>query len=195
MNKETRCNGALKLEYREDDNDMPRIAGHAAVFNSDSEPIYGMFVEQIAPGAFKRAIDERQDVRALVDHDTAKVLGRTKAGTLSLREDSVGLAVEINPPETTVARDVVGLLKRGDVNQMSFGFTVKEEEFIRGGASNGMDLRIVKDVDLFEVSVVTFPAYGDTSVAVRSHSDWRESITDGGDLDLRKRRLDLYCTR
>lgn len=152
------------------------IEGHAAVFNVESEPIFGMFREVIAPGAFARAIAEKQDVRALWNHDSAKVLGRTKSGTLSLDEDRTGLATVIDTAPTTVGEDALVSIGRGDVDQMSFAFRATREEWVDGGASDGLDLRTIKDLNLFDVSPVTYAAYTDTDVAVRMHKEFRSAL-------------------
>jgi HK97 family phage prohead protease len=149
------------------------IAGYAAVFNSETD-IGGYFREKIAPGAFSNAVSE--DVRALFDHDTAHVLGRTKSGTLRLREDDHGLAVEIDLPDTQVARDLTASMERGDIDGMSFGFRVTKQEW---DESQDPPLRTIREVELHEVSVVTFPAYGDTEIALRSLEEARESAKEG----------------
>lgn len=153
----------INLEVRAKD-DKPTIGGYAAVFNSRSADLGG-FYEVVAPGAFARSIAQN-DVRALWDHDPKYVLGRTAAGTLALNEDDAGLRVEVEPPETAWARDLMASMRRGDVNQMSFGFYVREEEW--GKTEDGAPLRTLKDVDLFDVSVVTYPAYAETTAEARS---------------------------
>lgn len=144
------------------------IGGYAAVFNSEAD-IGGYFREVIAPGAFADALS--QDVRALVDHDSGRVIGRTKAGTLRLKQDDTGLAVEIDLPDTTDGRDLGTLIERGDVSGMSFGFIVTKQ---RWDETQDPPLRTVEAVDLREVSVVAFPAYDDTSIALRSLDKVRE---------------------
>ena len=169
--KEVRTLSAGQFEVRaEGDDDSKTLKGHAAVFNSDTE-IAGAFRERIAPGAFTRAIKE-DDVRALFNHDANQVLGRTASGTLRLAEDKTGLAVEIDPPDTQYARDAVTVIERGDVSQMSFGFRVRKETW-EEGEEGELDLRTIEEAELFDVSPVTFPAYADTDVAVRSHDDWK----------------------
>lgn len=144
--------------------DGDTIAGHAAVF--DVETDIGYFREIVRPGAFKRALEEQHDVRALFNHDEDLVLGRTRNGTLRLSEDSHGLSVEIDPPNTQSARDVVELIRRGDVTNMSYAFVVTEERWVeRKGEA---PLREVLDLDLYDVSVVTYPAEKTTSVGLRS---------------------------
>lgn len=144
------------------------IAGYAAVFNSEAD-IGGYFRESIAPGAFRDAVG--QDVRALIDHDSGRVIGRTKAGTLRLREDDNGLAVEIDLPDTTDGRDLATLIERGDISGMSFGFIVTKQTW---DETSDPPSRTIEAVDLREVSVVAFPAYDDTSIAMRSLDKARE---------------------
>lgn len=169
----------------------PRIAGHAAVFNTLSEDLWG-FREQIAPGAFAKSLG-KDDIRALWNHDPNIVLGRNRSGTLSLAEDERGLAIEIVTPDTQLVRDMVlSPIERGDVSQMSFGFRTISDEW---RMQDGMPLRTLLEVDLFDVSPVTFPAYPDTDVAVRSLEAWRQEPESEvaraarADLDLRRRRL------
>lgn len=144
-------------------------AGYAALFNSETE-IAGAFREVIAPGAFAETL-KKSDVRALVDHDTGRVIGRSSAGTLRLKEDDVGLSVEVDLPDTTEGRDLAVLLERGDITGMSFGFRVTAESWDERGP---MPVRTIQAVDLFEVSAVAFPAYDDTSIALRSLDEARK---------------------
>lgn len=138
------------------------IEGYAAVFNSPTD-IGGWFTEVIAPGAFSKAIAENGDIRALFNHDWNNVLGRTKSGTLHLSEDNRGLKFEVDLPNTSVARDLAESLKRGDISQCSFGFipTVEEWDY-----SIEPVKRTITEVELFEVSVVSIPAYEDTEVSL-----------------------------
>ena len=140
------------------------IEGYAAVFDSLSEDLGG-FREIIVGGSFKRTLKAGADVRALVDHDPSKILGRNKAGTLTLREDDHGLKVRIKPPDTTAGRDVVESLRRGDLDQMSFAFSVVSDSW---QTIDGEEVRTITDVDLHDVSVVAYGSYTDTTVAVRS---------------------------
>lgn len=143
------------------------VAGYAAVFDTVTD-IGGMFREKIAPGAFSPAI--KGDVRALWNHDSSHVLGRTKAGTLRLSEDDKGLAVEIDLPDTQAARDLRENMRLGNVDGMSFGFRVTKQEWDETG---DVPLRTIEEVELFEVSAVTFPAYESTEIALRSLDDER----------------------
>lgn len=152
----------------------PVIRGYAAVFGQLSDDLGG-FREQLSAGAFGDAIGN-SDVRALINHDPNLVLGRNKSGTLTMREDSVGLQVEITPPDTQAARDLMELMKRGDVSQMSFAFTVGREDqaWTRDGA--GPWIRTIKRVSrLYDVSVVTYPAYPQTSAAARALEELQEA--------------------
>lgn len=170
-----------KFETRED-GENPTIEGYFAVFNSNYEIAPGMS-ESIAPGAFSRTLTN--DVRALINHDTTLVLGRTKANTLELREDSHGLwgKITINPNDGD-AMNLYERVKRGDVDQCSFGFDLKEQDTeIR---DDGAVHWTIKDLDLFEVSCCTFPAYEQTNISARSKerdeirqrtlSAWREKM-------------------
>ena len=140
------------------------FSGYAAVFNSDSEPL--PFTERILPGAFKKSLRSKNNVRMYLNHDSTMLLATTRAKTLRLQEDERGLKVDADLPDTTVGRDLSTLIKRGDVDSMSFGFSVPA----RGDQwSNDGSMRELKEVRLYEVSVVTgFPAYAATSASVRS---------------------------
>lgn len=166
------------------------IVGHAAVFNKLSENLGG-FREQIAPGAFDGVLED--DVRALINHDPNHILGRTAAGTLRLSVDKTGLRYEIDPPDRSDARDLLISMERGDVNQSSFAFTVEEDEWDED--DEGRVVRtILKFRRLYDVSPVTYPAYPDADVGLRSMQEWQESRKQkpaGSALDLLKRKLDL----
>ena len=165
------------FETRSDDDGM-YIEGYFAVFNSNYE-IFSDVTESVASGAFSNTLGG--DIKALCDHDTRLVLGRNKAGTLELREDSHGLwgRIKINPNDS----DAVNLyerVKRGDVDQCSFGFEiVKEDTEFRDDGSVHFTIR---EVNLYEVSVVTFPAYAETSVSAR-----KQDVAE-----IKKRKLDAW---
>ena len=150
------------FETREDGDNLT-IEGYFAVFNSIYDMGSGM-TESIAPGAFDGTISD--DVRALVNHDTTLVLGRTQAHTLEIRQDKHGLwgKITINPNDGD-AMNLYERVKRGDVDQCSFGFEiVSEETEVRPDGSVHWTL---KEVNLFEVSACTFPAYKETNISAR----------------------------
>jgi HK97 family phage prohead protease len=147
-----------EFEVREDAAGM-RLTGYAARFNEPSEPL--PFIERIAPGAFKRSLKSRNDIKLLWNHDSSMVLGSTRAGTLKLMEDERGLYVDAILPDTSYGRDAKVSIQRGDVTGFSFGFTVPA-----GGDSWNSDgnERTLKSVRLLEVSTgVAFPAYPSTN--------------------------------
>jgi hypothetical protein len=126
--------------------------------------VIGRFSEQIAPGAFKDSI-RQDDIRALFNHDPNFILGRNKAGSLTLREDSKGLAIEIDLPATGNGRDLIAAVRRGDLSGMSIGFDVQDETWQKGAA--GAMVRTLKKIKLYDVGPVTFPAYASTDVSLR----------------------------
>lgn len=152
------------FETREDGEDLI-IEGYFAVYNSNYE-IAEEMSESIAPGAFAETLGN--DIRALTNHDTSLVLGRNTAGTLELRDDSHGLwgRIKVNPKDQD-AMNTYERVKRGDVNQCSIGFEILSEEtdFREDGSIHWT----IKKINLFEVSVCTFPAYAETSVSARKH--------------------------
>lgn len=154
----------------EGEDPAPVIAGHAALFDTLSEDLGG-FREKIAPGAFSKALGG--DVRALFNHDPNFVLGRTRAKTLRLAEDSRGLTFEIDPPDTSAAQGILESIRRGDVSQMSFAFRTVSD--VWEDNADGESIRTLVEVELFDVSPVTFPAYRETDVAVRSLEAWRSA--------------------
>lgn len=153
---------ASQFQTREEDDSL-YIEGYFSVFNTNYD-LWPGASESVAPGAFVNTLGN--DIRALIDHETRLVLGRNKAGTLELREDSHGLwgKVRINPNDSD-AMNLYNRVKRGDVDQCSFGFNiVKEDTEVRDDGSVHWTIR---EVELFEVSVVTFPAYEETAVSAR----------------------------
>jgi HK97 family phage prohead protease len=153
---------ASQFETREDGEGL-FIEGYFSVFNSNYE-IWPGATESIAPGAFSNTLSE--DVRALINHDTTLVLGRNKSGTLELKEDARGLwgKISINPNDSD-AMNLYERVKRGDVDQCSFGFDILKEdtEFRDDGTIHWT----IREVKLYEVSCCTFPAYEDTSISAR----------------------------
>jgi uncharacterized protein len=148
-----------------------RLVGHAALF--DVEARIGLTREVIRPGAFSRSLRSGADVRALVDHNSSALLGRTRSGTLELEEDARGLAFNINVPATSLGDDVLELARRSDLSGCSFGFRAVDEKW----SGRRRELRAV---DLVEISVITGgqPAYPDTTVAVRHRADALRQLTE-----------------
>lgn len=154
--------------------DAPRLlSGYAAIFDSWTTLYRSKWWEVrevIRPGAFRNALSENQDVRALFNHDPDNVLGRTVSGTLRLSEDSRGLHMEVDPPDTELGRSVTEMIRRGDVSQMSFAFLPRAGGEVVTTRQEG-DVEIteveIKDVDLYDVAPVTYPAYKDTTIGLR----------------------------
>lgn len=185
MANELKCSRRMRTVSTEfqtrEDGEALKIEGYFAVFDSVYEIGPGMS-ESVAPGAFSKTLSG--DIRALTNHDTTLVLGRTKAHTLELREDSHGLwgSISINPKDAD-AMNLYERVKRGDVDQCSFGFDIRSEDTdIR---EDGTIHWTIREVDLYEVSACTFPAYEETSISARSQQRdeiqkrtmqaWRES--------------------
>lgn len=171
MNKEFRTSDNI---IAKDDENMI-IEGYALKFNKESN-LLGEFVEVISPEALRNA--DLSDVRCLIDHNSSYVLGRTVADTLKLEVDDVGLRFRCELPNTSYARDLYENIKLGNINQCSFGFTIEEDgdEFER--REDGIFKRTVNKIrSLFDVSIVTYPAYEDTDVApaLRSIKNIKES--------------------
>jgi uncharacterized protein len=164
-NREKRQTRSLSadLTTRAEDDGEKVIEGYFAVFNSETELWRGAY-EEIAPGAFDNTLSN--DIRALINHDTSCVLGRNKSHTLDLKVDSRGLwgSIRINE-EDLDAMNLYSRVKRGDVDQCSFGFNIENEE--TEWRDDGTVKWTLKEIDLHEVSIVTFPAYADTGVQAR----------------------------
>ena len=172
--KEIRTIDITNLSTRSDEETHTRtISGYAAVFNSQTL-LWDDLSEVIVPGAFSKAISN-SDVRCLFNHDWSNVLGRTKSGTLRLEEDERGLKFEVDLPDTTVARDLVKSMERGDINQCSFGFVPTEETW---DYNSEPMLRTIHEVELYEVSIVPLPAYEDTEAALRSRDELEKNVEE-----------------
>lgn len=176
-----------KLELRSVEGEgLPIIEGYAAVFGVLSDDLGG-FRERIAVGSFDRSLDERPDaIKAFHNHDQNIVLGSTRKSTLALQSDGYGLRSQISPPDNEWGRPVVDAIERGDIEGMSFGFSVPaggESWTEAGDTEDGHAIRDVTEIKLFEVSTVSgWPAYPQTSVGVRALADSlgvEESVLDG----------------
>lgn len=190
--KEIRTTNLGEVELKEGQESEMKISGYAARFNSITT-IYEGLQERIAEGAFSSSINN--DIRALWDHDTKYVLGRTTNDTLTLREDAIGLGFDLVISDTSFGRDTYNLIKRRDISGVSFGFMVKDESWERLG--DDCYLRTIKDVELLEISPVTFPAYKDTEVHARSMSEILKRCPFDGLreywFDVQKRKLKLLA--
>lgn len=171
--------GTLGVEVRAD-SDKRTLTGYAVVWNSDTT-IGDYFVERIAPGAFTKAI--RGDVLALVNHDSGRVIGRTKSKTLRLVEDERGLKVEIDVPNTTDGNDLWELVDRGDISGMSFGFRATKQEWDDTGA---IPQRTVLEAELYEVTATPIPAYEDTTLGKRSLDAFRAEAEEAKTAEQRR---------
>jgi HK97 family phage prohead protease len=149
-------------ELRSVESETPALEGYAALFDTLSEELWG-FRERIAKGAFAKTI-KADDIRFLFNHNADHVLGRNRAKTLSLNEDDQGLKFRV-APGTQFAGDLAESVKRGDIDQCSFGFYVVTDNWKK---ENGVIVRTLEEVELFDVSLVTYPAYKDTTASVRS---------------------------
>jgi HK97 family phage prohead protease len=152
---------SVDFEVRAEGDGMT-FTGYASVFNSPSEDLGG-FIEYVAPGAFKRSLQSRNEVKLLWNHDSGEPLASLRGGTMQLVEDERGLKVTAQLPQTSRGRDVAELLRTNVINEMSFGFNVIKDSWSRDGQT-----RTLESVRLFEVSVVSFGAYKATEAAVRS---------------------------
>lgn len=180
------------FELRMINEDKPMFRGHAAVFDSPSEVLAGCFREIIKPGAFFDAL-KISDVRALWNHNPDHILGRSSAGTLRMVEDETGLSIEIDPPDTTVGRDLRVSMQRGDVTEMSFAFTVADggDRWERDAGNPDMWTRTISKFEkLYDVSPVTYPAYPSTDFALRSLDKAKEAPKKDGNYS-RRLRLEL----
>ena len=165
LTNQFRSIGKLNTRDNTNETDEMKITGYFVVFNSETR-LYESVYEEISDKAFENI--DLSDIRALADHDTAKILGRTKSQTLSLSVDEKGLFGEITINKNdTEAVNLYERVKRGDIDQCSFGFNILNE--IMEQREDGSVKWIITEIELFEVSVVTFPAYADTAVEARSN--------------------------
>jgi HK97 family phage prohead protease len=178
----------FEIETRMEEGETVKVVGHASVYNTMSEDLGG-FREIIAPGAFDDVLEN--DVRALINHDGNLILARTTSGTLALSTDEKGLRYEFEMPETSYGKDLAVSMKRGDITQSSFAFTVADDSW---ETRDGMDVRTINKVKrLFDVSPVTYPAYPDADnlvIAQRGLSVYKEKQErEKEELDLVKRSI------
>jgi hypothetical protein len=161
------------------------LAGYAVVYDSPSEDLGG-FTELIRPGCFAETL-KAADVRCLIDHNSSLLLGRSASKTLRLFDEAAGLRIECDLPDTSYARDLARVIARGDLSGMSFGFVALEDSWDMG--PDGKMVRTVVKAEIFDVSAVTYPAYPETSLAVRSLDAWKAARHDPD--ETRRLRLKL----
>jgi uncharacterized protein len=160
--KETRT---IDIEFQADPEGTGRtVEGYAALYSQVSGELYG-FEEVIEPGAFDNA--DFSDVRALFNHDPNQILARTSSGTMSVATDTKGLRYSFEMPDTTLGNDLLVMMKRGDISQSSFAFTIKEDSWEERAGM--LPLRHIREVEtIYDVSPVTYPAYTQTTATARS---------------------------
>lgn len=163
-----------RVELRAEGDGPPRISGYAATFYRADDPgtqyqLWRGAYERVMPGAFDETL-KRDDIRGLFNHDPASVLGRIKAGTMTLTVDDVGLRYDIEPADTGLYRDVAEMIRRGDVDGSSFGFSIVGED-VWYRDENDNEIRELRNVKLFDVGPVTFPAYAASTSEARSARD------------------------
>lgn len=161
------------LELRETDDGKRTLTGYAVKWEKKSHVLgyFRKFREQFKKGAFAESL-KKDDQRFLWSHDTSKVLGRTRNGTLRLEEDDVGLRFELDLPNTTLGNDTYESIKRGDVDGVSFGFKMESHEIEE--PDDDLMLRTVTKAKLLEVSAVAFPAYPDSEVSARGYDPMKQ---------------------
>lgn len=144
-----------------------KLTGYVVKWNSPSEVLFCDFIEQFSPNAFAETLKEGKDVRVLFEHDHSKLLGRTRSNTLKLEQDNIGLRFELTPPDTTLGRDLLVSVERGDISGMSFGFLPLEETW---DFEKEPVLRQIQKAELFEITVTSIPAYPESSVELSKRS-------------------------
>lgn len=172
-------------DCRAEMSDARTIVGYGITFNVKSLDLGG-FREIIKPSAVDRTLREGLDVRSYINHDPNRIIGRSSAGTLSMRKEQRGLRVEITPPDTSYAKDLIKSIRRGDISGMSFRFRALTDDW---RMENGEAIREVSDMTIGEIGPVTEPAYVQTEVAVRSLLAFQETLRTGPSRDLYERRL------
>lgn len=186
LHDENRSIAYSRLELREA-GDGKTLSGYAAIFDSPSEPL--PWVEFVRRGAFAKTLNDGADVRLLIDHEGIP-LARSKSGTLALEEDERGLRVEAElDPSNPDAAKVISAMRRGDMNQMSFAFRT-----IKDSWSQDRQTRELREVQLYDVSVVTFPAYEETVAELRSRNE-AATVQTANNLLLRRNQLAIAKTR
>ena len=183
----------MQVELRAPEKESRTVEGYAAVFNSDSELIYGSFIERIAPGAFDDVLND--DAVALFNHDPNLILARNKVN-MTIKQDDKGLLYRFDAPNTTAGNDLLENLRLGNVRTSSFAFTIAEEKWTYSDDRAKPSIRTITKIErLFDVSPVTYPAYPDTSVAQRSFQsiiEAEERKTKAYLVEVMKRKHELF---
>ena len=193
MERRNFLNNEIRM-YKDEDSDKEYIEGHAAVFGVESRDLGG-FVEIIEQGAFDDVMED--DVRALFNHDFNFVLARTKSKTLKIKQTKKGLKYRFEVPNTTFGKDLQELVRRGDIDESSFGFTIKDKGDEWSRDSEGKVIRTIKRGGigaLFDISPVTIAAYPSTDVATRSYTDFLNAEKESQQ-EKRKENIDYYKNR
>lgn len=174
----------FNIETRVDTTDEGKdiVVGHASVYDSRSNNLGG-FYEYIERGAFTQELIDKSDVRALINHDPNLVLARSTSGTLNLKADDLGLRYEFEMPETSYGKDLAVSMKRGDISQSSFAFTISEGGDEWSTDDQGNNIRTIKKIErLYDISPVSYPAYSqaesDLIVAKRGLKEYKESLVE-----------------
>jgi HK97 family phage prohead protease len=161
--------------YKTEEESRMLVEGYAIVFNSESRDLGG-FTEVVKENALDKALERNTDVLALYGHDYQNVLGRQSADTLQLEKDERGIKFTLDLPNTQLGRDVYTLVERGDLKGNSFGFTVEKDSWDKKGDKV---IRTIEQVrDLFEISIVSLPAYEATELVKRNFEEFAEDITE-----------------
>jgi HK97 family phage prohead protease len=161
--------------YKTEEESRMLVEGYAIVFNSESRDLGG-FTEVVKENALDKALERNTDVLALYGHDYQNVLGRQSADTLQLEKDERGIKFTLDLPSTQLGRDVYTLVERGDLKGNSFGFTVEKDSWDKKGDKV---IRTIEQVrDLFEISIVSLPAYEATELVKRNFEEFAEDITE-----------------
>jgi len=186
--KELRYLPARELRASTNADGSKNLSGYAIVYSSESTDLGG-FVEIVAPGAVTESLANNPDVLMLRDHNPELLMGRTTSGTLTLTEDSIGVRFVCKLPQTTAAADLAISIERGDISGCSFGFVTLEDQWANSGDKLVRNLLRIK---LLEISVVSFPAYSATSVAVRSKVESLRSVSNSAASEEAARRFRRY---
>lgn len=182
-----------EIEVRKLEGQPDEVVGIAAPFNSDSVS-FGDFVERYSVGAFTKTLRDRPDVIALINHNTDMPVGRTTAGNLKLFETARGLEYSFIPPDTTLGRDLKYNIENRIWKSVSIGFVIRSSEWTK---ENGKNIRNLTEVDLWEMSFVSFPAYPDTTAEMRALMEEGEKVLAVVppppviDADSMKRRIEI----